>query len=86
MVVTALVAAVVMVASGCSVIPAGNDAQPASVPGPPAGGGPCCGLIVRPPQVNWTAEEVVENFLLASAIGTHHYQGPPSIPGIRAPG
>jgi len=74
MVVTALVAAVVMVASGCSVIPAGNDAQPASVPGPPAGGGPCCGLIVRPPQVNWTAEEVVENFLLASAIGTHHYQ------------
>ena len=74
MVVTALVAAVVMVASGCSVIPAGNDTQPASVPGPPAGGGPCCGLIVRPPQVNWTAEEVVENFLLASAIGTHHYQ------------
>jgi hypothetical protein len=74
MVVAALVAAVVMVASGCSVIPAGNDAQPASVPGPPAGGGPCCGLIVRPPQVNWTAEEVVENFLLASAIGAHHYQ------------
>jgi len=74
MVVTALVAAVVAVASGCSVIPAGNDAQPASVPGPPAGGGPCCGLIVRPPQVNWTAEEVVENFLLASAIGAHHYQ------------
>jgi hypothetical protein len=74
MVVTALVAAVVMVASGCSVIPAGNDAQPASVPGPPAGGGPCCGLIVRPPQADWTAEEVVENFLLASAIGAHHYR------------
>ena len=74
MVVTALAAAVVMVASGCSVIPAGNGAQPASVPGPPAGGGPCCGLLVRPPQVNWTAEEVVENFLLASAIGAHHYR------------
>jgi hypothetical protein len=74
MVVTALAAAAVIVASGCSVIPAGNDTQPASVPGPPAGGGPCCGLIVRPPQVNWTAEEVVENFLLASAIGAHHYQ------------
>ena len=72
--VTALAAAVVMVASGCSVIPAGNGAQPASLPGPPAGGGPCCGLIVRPPQVNWTAEEVVQNFLLASAIGAHHYQ------------
>lgn len=73
-VVTALVAAVVMVASGCSVIPAGNDAQPASVPGPPAGSGPCCGLIVSPPQVNWSAETVVANFLLASAIGAHHYR------------
>jgi hypothetical protein len=73
-VVTALVAAVIMVASGCSVIPAGNDARPASIPGPPPGGGPCCGLIVSPPQANWTAAEVVENFLLASAIGTHHYR------------
>src|SRR5947207_1350751 len=72
--VTALVAAVVVVASGCSVIPAGNGPQPASVPGPPAGGGPCCGLIVRPPQVNWSAAQVVENFLLASAIVAHNYQ------------
>jgi hypothetical protein len=73
-VVTALVAAVVMVAGGCSVIPAGNGPQAASVPGPPAGGGPCCGLIVRPPQPGWNAAEVVENFLLASAIVAHNYQ------------
>ena len=71
--VTALVAAAAL-ASGCSVIPAGNDPQAASVPGPPAGGGPCCGLLVRPPQVGWTAEEVVRNFLLASAIAAHNYR------------
>ena len=72
-VVTALVAAA-MLASGCSVIPAGNGPQPASVPGPPAGGGPCCGLLVRPPQVRWNGSEVVSNFLLASAIVAHNYR------------
>jgi hypothetical protein len=72
-VVTALVAAAAL-ASGCSVIPASNDPQPASVPGPPAGGGPCCGLLVRPPQVGWQAPEVVSNFLLASAILAHNYR------------
>lgn len=71
--VTALVAAV-MVASGCSVIPSGNSPQPASAPGPPAGGGPCCGLLVRPPQVGWSAEDVVKNFLLASAVVAHNYR------------
>lgn len=69
----ALVAAVMM-ATGCSVIPAGNGPQSASIPGPPAGGGPCCGLLVRPPQVGWSAEDVVKNFLLASAIVAHNYQ------------
>jgi hypothetical protein len=72
-VVTAVVAAAAL-ASGCSVIPAGNGPQPASVPGPPPGGGPCCGLLVRPPQVGWQASEVVSNFLLASAIVAHNYQ------------
>jgi hypothetical protein len=72
-VVTALVAAAAL-ASGCSVIPAGNGPQPASVPGPPAGGGPCCGLLVRPPQAGWLAPQVVSNFLLASAIVAHNYQ------------
>jgi hypothetical protein len=73
MLATALVAAV-MVGSGCSVIPAGNGPQSASAPGPPAGAGPCCGLIVRPPQVGWSAQQVVNGFLLASAIAAHNYQ------------
>ncbi|HET7244894.1 MAG TPA: LpqB family beta-propeller domain-containing protein [Streptosporangiaceae bacterium] len=72
-VVTALVVAAAL-ASGCSVIPAGNGPQPASVPGPPPGGGPCCGLLVRPPQAGWQAPEVVSNFLLASAIVAHNYR------------
>jgi lipoprotein LpqB-like beta-propeller protein len=72
-VVTALVAAAAL-ASGCSVIPAGDGPQPASVPGPPAGGGPCCGLLVRPPQASWQAPQVVSNFLLASAIVAHNYR------------
>ena len=71
-VVTALVAAV-MVASGCSVIPSGNGPQPASAPPPPAGAGPCCGLLVRPPQVGWSPAAVVKYFLLASAIGANDY-------------
>jgi hypothetical protein len=71
--VTALVAAV-MVASGCSVIPAENGLQSASAPRSPAGGGPCCGLLVRPPQVGWNAAQVVTNFLLASAVVAHNYR------------
>jgi hypothetical protein len=70
--VSGLVAATV-VASGCSVIPGGNGPQPASAPAPPAGAGPCCGLRVRGPQGDWSPAEVVTNFLLASAIGAHHY-------------
>jgi hypothetical protein len=70
--VTGLVAAAV-VASGCSVIPSGTGPQPASAPPPPAGAGPCCGLLVRPPQVGWSPAVVVKYFLLASAIGAHNY-------------
>jgi hypothetical protein len=67
-----LVAAAV-VASGCSVIPVGNGPQSAVAPPPPAGAGPCCGLLVRPPQVGWSPAEVVTNFLLASAIPANDY-------------
>jgi lipoprotein LpqB-like beta-propeller protein len=69
---SALVAAAV-VASGCSVTPGGNGPQPASAPAPPVGAGPCCGLRVRGPQGDWSPAEVVRYFLLASAIGAHHY-------------
>jgi Lipoprotein LpqB beta-propeller domain/Sporulation and spore germination len=70
--VTGLVAAAV-VTSGCSVIPVSNSPQPATAPAPPAGAGPCCGLLVRGPQVGWSPQTVVQYFLLASAIGAHHY-------------
>jgi hypothetical protein len=70
--VTGLVAAAVVV-SGCSVIPSGNGPEPASAPPPPPGAGPCCGLLVRPPQVGWSPEAVVKYFLLASAIGANDY-------------
>jgi hypothetical protein len=68
---TALVAglvAAVTLAAGCSVIPSGGGPQPASAPAPPPGAGPCCGLLVRPPQPGWSPQEVVKNFLLAGAI------------------
>ena len=65
--VTALVAAA-LVASGCAVIPSAASPQAASAPGPPPGAGPCCGLLVRPPQVGWPPQQVVKYFLLASAI------------------
>jgi hypothetical protein len=70
--VTALSAAA-LVASGCAVIPSAASPQAASAPGPPAGAGPCCGLLVRPPQVGWPPQQVVKYFLLASAIGANDY-------------
>lgn len=70
--VTALLAAAV-VASGCSVIPSGTGPQAASAAPPPAGAGPCCGLLVRAPQVGWSPAVVVRYFLLASAIGAHNF-------------
>ena len=73
---TGLVAGLVVaavVASGCSVIPSGGGPQAASAPPPPAGAGPCCGLLLRPPQVGWKPSEVVKYFLVASAIGAHHF-------------
>jgi len=73
---TALVAGLVVAAAlagGCSFIPSGTGPQPASAPAPPPGTGPCCGLVVRPPQPDWRPEDVVKNFLLASAIGANDF-------------
>jgi lipoprotein LpqB-like beta-propeller protein len=71
--VTGLVAAAAL-AGGCSFIPSGTGPQPASAPAPPPGGGPCCGLVVRGPQATWGPEDVVKNFLLASAIRTDNFR------------
>jgi hypothetical protein len=68
---TALVAGLVaaaVLAGGCSFIPSGTGPQPAAAPAPPPGAGPCCGLLVRGPQPGLRPEDVVKNFLLASAI------------------
>ena len=71
--VTGLVAAAAL-AGGCSFIPSGTGPQPASAPGPPPGAGPCCGLLVRGPQPDWSPEDVVTNFLLASAIHANDFR------------
>jgi Lipoprotein LpqB beta-propeller domain len=71
--VTGLVAAAAL-AGGCSFIPAGTGPQAASAPAPPPGAGPCCGLLVRGPQPDWSPEDVVTNFLLASAIRANHFR------------
>jgi len=71
--VAGLVAAAAL-AGGCSFIPSGTGPQPASAPAPPPGAGPCCGLLVRGPQPTWGPEDVVRNFLLASAIRANHFR------------
>jgi lipoprotein LpqB-like beta-propeller protein len=71
--VTGLVAAAALT-GGCSFIPSGTGPQPASAPAPPPGAGPCCGLLVRGPQPTWGPEDVVRNFLLASAIRANHFR------------
>src|SRR5262249_35248402 len=58
---------------GCSFIPSGTGPQPASGAAPPPGAGSCCGLVVRPPQPGWSPEDVVTNFLLASAIAADDF-------------
>lgn len=70
--VTGLVATAALV-GGCSFIPSGTGPQPASAPAPPPGAGPCCGLLVRGPQPTWGPEDVVRNFLLASAIRANDF-------------
>jgi hypothetical protein len=59
-----------LVAGGCAAIPSAGPVQST----PPAQGGVgsgCCRLIVKPPQRNWTPEQVVSGFLLASAQFAH---------------
>src|SRR5262249_56629299 len=60
-------------AGGCSVTPAGPGPQAASAPAPRPGGGPGWGLLVRGPRPGWSPEDVVKNFLVASAIGANDF-------------
>jgi len=69
------VALVAVLAAGCAALPTSGGPQAAKIP-PPRGGGisPCCGLLVGPPQPGWQPNQVVSNFLLASAIFAHNYR------------
>jgi lipoprotein LpqB-like beta-propeller protein len=70
----ALVAAGVL-AGGCTAIPSGGGTL-ASAPARPAlagSEGGCCGLIVRGPQPEWDAQQIVNGFLLASAKPAHDF-------------
>src|SRR5262249_24525772 len=69
--VTRLVTAAAL-AGGCSGIPVGPR-PPDAAAAPPPGAGPCCGLLVRGPQPGWSPEDVVKNFLVASAIGANDF-------------
>ena len=53
-------------------------------PAPPGGGGTaCCGLIVKGPQPDWTPQQVVSGFLLASASFAHRPRGRAGVPDPR---
>jgi Lipoprotein LpqB beta-propeller domain/Sporulation and spore germination len=61
-----------LLAAGCATIPAAGPAGHTAVPAQPQGSGAgCCELIVEPPQPGWTPEQMVSNFLLASASFAH---------------
>ena len=69
----ALVVAVVA-AGGCTALPTGGQPVPAPVrPAFGAGSGGCCGLIVRGPEPDWSPEQIVNGFLLASAKPAHNF-------------
>ena len=66
------VALAALLAAGCATIPASGPVASAPTPAP-AGAGACCGLIAQGPQANWTPQQVVSGFLLASASFAHDH-------------
>lgn len=68
---TAGVLLAALLAAGCATIPSAGPVGYSGPSAPPGGVGACCGLIVEPPQPGWTPEQVVSNFLLASASFAH---------------
>ena len=68
-------ALVVVLASGCAALPTSGTPEHAKTPPPPGGGvSQCCGLFVEPPQPGWSPSAVVSNFLLASSKPADNYQ------------
>jgi Lipoprotein LpqB beta-propeller domain len=63
-----------LLASGCATIPASGTVQSTPTPQAPGGaGGDCCDMIMRGPQPGWGPQQVVKNFLLASALVSNDY-------------
>ena len=77
-VVRVLTAALVTVflAAGCAAVPTSGLLQTTKLPSGNGGvqqGSDCCGLIMRPPAPGWGPQQIVLNFILASAdFGDHH--------------
>jgi hypothetical protein len=72
---TAALALVVVLVSGCAALPTSGTPEHAKTPPPPGGGiSQCCGLFVEPPQPGWSPSTVVSNFLLASSKSANNYQ------------
>jgi Lipoprotein LpqB beta-propeller domain/Sporulation and spore germination len=63
-----------LLASACAAIPSSGTVE--STPTPQAAGGAvadCCDMIMRGPQPGWSPQQVVENFLQASALVSNDY-------------
>jgi hypothetical protein len=57
---------------GCATVPSSGPVESTPTPAPP-GAGAGVAVIVEPPQRDWTPEQVVSGFLLASSSFTHHH-------------
>jgi Lipoprotein LpqB beta-propeller domain/Sporulation and spore germination len=66
----------VFLAAGCAAVPTSGLLQTTNLPSGNGGvqqGSDCCGLIMRPPEPGWGPQQIVLNFILASAdFGDHH--------------
>ena len=61
-----------LLTAGCATIPSSGPVESTPTPAPPAAGAGVA-VIVEPPQRDWTPEQVVSGFLLASSSFTHHH-------------
>jgi Lipoprotein LpqB beta-propeller domain/Sporulation and spore germination len=76
--VRALIGALAMVflAAGCAAVPTSGLLQTTNLPSGNGGvqqGSDCCGLIMSPPAPGWGPEQIVLNFILASADFRDHH-------------
>jgi len=61
-----------LLTAGCATVPSSGPVESTPIPAPP-GAGAGVAVIVEPPQRDWTPEQVVSGFLLASSSFTHHH-------------